>query len=82
MSNHLLKRRANYVHFKRRLYQRHGIGIDYDEYLKAIENVRFGGRRYLIEEQTNTRALYWVMIRYKMVRVVYSSITKDLVTAL
>ena len=78
----LPKHEANFYHFRRRLSERYRIWITREEYEKAIEDVRFGGPRYLIVKETNTRYLYWVTIKYKSLRVVYSSATKDLITVL
>jgi len=78
----LPKHLSNFYHFQRRLQERHNMFINYNEYMKAVDDVRFGGPRYLIEKETNTRYLYWVTIKYKAVKVVYSSMTKDLITVL
>lgn len=79
----LIKRRGNWIHFQKRIWERYHIHINTEEYEKAISLIQSTGReKYFVEKRSNSKKIYRIPIKGSMVTVVYCNTQHNLVTAL
>jgi hypothetical protein len=77
------KVKANYIHFKRRLFERYGVNISKTEYDTISDAIKSGEYvDYFMRSDTKRRKIYRLPIKGVIVNVIYSCKQHNLVTAL
>lgn len=76
------KRRANIIHFQRRIYERYGIELDVYEVRDLADFIKANGRKYFIEKLSGSRTLFKIPIQGQAVLVIYDKNQHSLLTAL
>jgi hypothetical protein len=72
---------ANFLHFKSRAKQRYNLDIDEANY-SCLINMILSGKSIIAKKQTRSRTKHLLKIGKLFLPVVYSNITKSLVTVL
>ena len=75
------KSRAQRSHAKRRFYERFGILLNRKDRQNLINQIQ-GNRAKFVEKESNRVSLWDVMVKGKIIRVVYDKDRKNIVTAL
>ena len=76
------KRRANIIHFRRRLSERYGIETSGNEVERLGSLIIGHGSKFFIKKITGTRSLHKIPIQGKEVLVIYDKNQHTLLTAL
>jgi hypothetical protein len=76
------KRRANILHFKKRLYERYAIDLTFEEIDRLALFITNSGVKYFIQRLSTTRNLFKVPIDDQDVLVIYDKKQHSLLTAL
>ena len=71
-----------YRHFRWRVFQRHGIDINEDDYYAMVDMVQEGRNAFFLWAESNTKAHWELRWKGQDVRVVYDKKRQGLVTAL